>query len=176
MHETKIGRRNFSSKRRRLRKSKVSRRQTVFEKNTIKIGQLSLMTLVPEVTLRFYEAEKLITPLKNPDRKTRHRRYDQSAIVEVEFIKLCRSAGFSLPEIRSMLKLFRGFKPPAKLLMKSVHRTIESIRNKVKTLQEVERVLLLRMQSPQGDIEELINQGEGFWRLKGFAESKKNKK
>ena len=176
MHETKTGQRNLARKSGRLRKSKISRRKTVFEKNTIKIGQLAAMTRVPEETLRFYEIEKLISPLKNPDRTTRHRRYDQSAVAEVEFIKLCRSAGFSLPEIRSMLKLFRGFKPPAKLLMKSVYRTIESIRDKAKTLQEVERVLLLRIQSPQADIEKLINQDEGFWRLKGFAGSKKNKK
>ncbi len=134
------------------------------------------MTRIPEVTLRFYEFEKLIAPLKNPDRETRHRRYARSVVAEVEFIKLCRSAGFSLSEIKSMLKLFRGFKPPAKLLMNSIYRTIESIRHQMKTLEEVERVLLLRMQFPQGDIEELINESEGFWRLKGFANSGKTKK
>ena len=58
MHETKTSRRNLAKKSERLRKSKISRRKTVFEKNTIKIGQLSKLTRVPEVTLRFYEIEK----------------------------------------------------------------------------------------------------------------------
>jgi DNA-binding transcriptional MerR regulator len=144
------------------------RKKTPFQKTQLKIGQLSKKTDVPVVTLRFYQDHKLIKPLKNPDKKTNHRRFAHSAIAEVEFIKLCRASGFALPEIRSLMKLFRGFKPPARLLMNAVYRTIEAIRHKTRSLEEVERILLIRMRDPVGDIETLINEDEEIWRLRGL--------
>ena len=144
------------------------RKKTPFQRNTLKIGELSKKTGVPIVTLRFYEREKLIKPRKSPEKKTLHRRYSQSVVGEVGFIKVCRSAGFTLPEIRSMMKLFRGFKPPAKNLMGAVFRTLERTRYQVRCLEEVERIMLLRMQDPQAKIEKLIDGDEEIWRLRGL--------
>ncbi len=142
--------------------------KTAFEANTLKIGEISKKTDTPIVTLRFYEKQKLIIPQKNPDKQTLHRRYSRSVVAEIEYIKLCRNAGFGLPEISSMLKLFRGFRPPAKLLMAAVYRTLERTRNQVKSLEEVERIMLMRMRDPQGDIEKLINEDSEIWRLRGL--------
>lgn len=144
------------------------RKKTPFQKKNLKIGELSKKTNVPVVTLRFYQQHQLIKPLRNNEKKTNHRRFARSAIAEVEFIKLCRSAGFTLPEIRSMLKLFRGFKPPAKILMSAVYRTLERTRHQVRSLEEVERIMLLRMRDPQEDIEKLIDEDEEIWRLRGL--------
>ncbi len=144
------------------------RKKTAFQRNTLKIGAVSTQTDTPIVTLRFYEEKKLIKSLKSPDKQTLHRRYPRSVIAEIAFIKLCRNAGFALPEIRSMLKLFRGFKPPAKLLMTAIYRTLERTRAQVRSLEEVERIMLMRMQDPQGDIEKLINEDSEVWRLRGL--------
>lgn len=149
------------------------RKKTGFQTGNLKIGQLSKKTDVPIVTLRFYETQKLIKPKKSPDKKTNHRRYPPSTVAQVEFIKLCRAAGFGLPEIRSMLKLFRGFKPPAKLLMGAVYRTIETIRQRTRSLEEVERILIIRMRDPVSDIEKLIDEDEEIWRLRGFKTKSK---
>ena len=144
------------------------RKKTGFQTGTLKIGELSKKTDIPIVTLRFYENHKLIKPKKSPDKRTNHRRYPQSVLAEIEFIKLCRSAGFALPEIRSLMKLFRGFKPPAKLLMGAVYRTLDSIRQKVQSLEEVQRILILRMRDPQSDIAKLIEEDPEILRLRGF--------
>ncbi|MGZ3742525.1 MAG: MerR family transcriptional regulator [Pseudobdellovibrionaceae bacterium] len=149
------------------------RKKTVFQKNTLKIGEVSKKTGVPIVTLRFYENHKLLKPAKNPDKKTRHRRYLPSVVAEVEFIKLCRAAGFTLPEIRSMLKLFRGFRPPAKILMSAIYRTLDRTRHQMAAIQEVERIMLLRMRDPQGDIETLIGEDEEILKLRGFKPKSK---
>jgi DNA-binding transcriptional MerR regulator len=147
------------------------RKKTPFQKNTLKIGELSEKTDVPVVTLRFYEMQGLIKPKKSPDKQTNHRRYLPSVVAEIEFIKLCRSAGFALPEIKSMLKLFRGFKPPAKMLMNAVYRTIDRTRQQVRSLEEVERIMVLRLSDPQGDIEKLIDGDEEIWQLRGFKQN-----
>jgi DNA-binding transcriptional MerR regulator len=144
------------------------RKRTPFQNNTLKIGELSEKTDVPIVTLRFYEEHRLIKPRKSPDKKTTHRRYLPSVIAEVEFIKLGRRAGFALPEIRSMLKLFRGFKPPAKILMNAVYRTLDRTREQIRSFEEVERIMLLRMRDPQGDIETLMSGDDEIWRLRGL--------
>ena len=144
------------------------RKKTVFQKTTLKIGEISKKTQIPIVTLRFYENEKLIKPAPNRYAKSGHRRYKPSVIAELEFIKLSRSAGFSLQEIRSMLKIFRGFKPPAKILMSSIYRTVDRIRHQMRSLEEVERILLIRMQNPQAEIETLIDEDPEIMRLRGL--------
>jgi DNA-binding transcriptional MerR regulator len=162
------GRREGSYERDLPTKYRYPRKKTPFQKTNLKIGQLSKKTDVPVVTLRFYQDHKLIKPLKNIEKKTNHRKFAHSAIAEVEFIKLCRTAGFALPEIRSLMKLFRGFKPPARLLMNAVYRTLEAIRHRTRSLEEVERILLIRMRDPAGEIEVLITEDEEISRLRGL--------
>lgn len=151
-----------------VRKYTYPRKKTVFQKTTLKIGEVSEKTGVPIVTLRFYQQEKLIKPIKSPDKKTTHRRFAPNVVTEIELIKICRAAGFSIPEMRSIMKLLRGFKPPAKLLMNSIYRTVDSIRHQMRNLEEIERILILRMRSPEEDIEKLINEDEEIWRLRGL--------
>ena len=144
------------------------RKKTPFQRDTLKIGEVSKLSDTPIVTLRFYETKKLISPKRAPHRQTLHRRYSPSVISEIAFIKRCRSAGFSLPEVRSMLKLFRGFKPPAKPLMNAIYRTLERTRSQIRSLEEIERIMLIRMQDPEGDIEKLIDEDSEIWRIRGL--------
>lgn len=67
-----------------------------------------------------------------------------------------------------MLKLFRGFKPPAKLLMNAISRTLERTRSQIRSLEEIERIMLIRMQDPEGDIEKLIDEDSEIWRIRGL--------
>ncbi|HEY8270926.1 MAG TPA: MerR family transcriptional regulator [Pseudobdellovibrionaceae bacterium] len=144
------------------------RKKSVFQQTTLKIGEVAKKSNIPIVTLRFYEEQGLIKPARNQHKQTSHRRYKVSVTSELEFIKHCRAAGFTLPEIRSMLKIFRGFKPPAKLLMNSIYRTIDRIRNQMRNLEEIERIMVMRLQNPQDDIEALIEQDPEIWRLRGL--------
>lgn len=67
-----------------------------------------------------------------------------------------------------MLKLFRGFKPPAKPLMNAIYRTLERTRSQIRSLEEIERIMLIRMQDPEGDIEKLIDEDSEIWRIRGL--------
>jgi|SRR6185312_4332446 len=147
------------------------RKRTALHAGSLKIGEVAKKTKMPIVTVRFYEIEKLILPIKMPGKQTGHRRFQPSVVGEIEFIQTCRDAGFSLPEIRSIMKLFRGFKPPAKLLMNAIYRTVESIRARTRRFEEVERILILRMRDPESDIERLIAEDTEILRLRGFNKS-----
>lgn len=147
------------------------RKKTPLLVESLKIGEVAKKVGMPIVSVRFYEMEGLILPIKVPGKSTGHRRFRPSVLGEIEFIQTCREAGLTLPEIRSIMKLFRGFKPPAKLLMSAVYRTIATIRERTRRLEEVERVLVLRMRDPQTDIEKLIEEDSEILRLRGFKKT-----
>ena len=67
------------------------------------IGDVATETGVSVHTLRFYERERM---LARPERdRSGYRRYGEEAIQVVRFIKRAQELGFSLPEIRELLRL-----------------------------------------------------------------------
>ncbi|HZU48227.1 MAG TPA: MerR family transcriptional regulator [Mycobacterium sp.] len=69
------------------------------------IGQVVRGTGVAATTLRYYEQIGLVPP---PARVGGKRRYDDSILVRLEVIRLCKAAGFGLEEIQ---KLFADDEP-----------------------------------------------------------------
>lgn len=124
---------------------------------TIKIGKVSKKSGIPVVTLRFYEKMGLITSVQNAEtRVSTHRRFAPSILIHLDFIKLCRASGFSIPQIRSLMKLYRGFKVPSTVKMSALKRSIDLVRDQRNRLSQIEKVLLFRLRNPEGDIEDLI--------------------
>ena len=69
----------------------------------MRIGELSKHTGVPIQTLRFYEREKL---LREPPRTSGgYRSYGQNDLARVRFIRDAQELGFTLREIRELLKI-----------------------------------------------------------------------
>lgn len=139
------------------RKNAKSKGRTPFQNSTLKIGELSKKSGIPVVTLRFYEIEGLIRSAKSTEnRHSSHRRFHPSVLGELEFIKNCRAAGFSIPEIESIMKLYRGFKTPAKPKMAALRRTIEVIRERKQRLDSMEKVFMKRLRDPETPVGELF--------------------
>jgi DNA-binding transcriptional MerR regulator len=67
---------------------------------TLSIGRVAERSGVAATTLRFYEAEGLLSA---PGRIGGRRRYDDGVFRRLEVIGLCKAAGFSLEEIRVLL-------------------------------------------------------------------------
>lgn len=109
------------------------------------------------VTLRYYEKERLIGAFQNAETKlSTHRRFESAVLVHLDFIKVCRASGFSIPEIRSLMSLYRGFKVPSKPRMAALKRSIDLVREQKTRLTKIEKVLLYRFRNPDGDIEEAV--------------------
>ena len=69
----------------------------------MKIGQIAEQSGLKVETVRFYEAEGLIDP---PERSGgNYRLYRQSHLDRLSFIKRSRDLGFTLDQVRSLLRL-----------------------------------------------------------------------
>lgn len=139
-------------------KSRKSARRTPAKAGTLKIGTVSKKSGIPVVTLRFYEKMGLIMCVQNAETKlSAHRRFSPSILIQLDFIKLCRASGFSIPQIRSLMKLYRGFKVPSMVKMSALKRSIDLVRDQRSRLGQIEKVLLFRLRNPEGDIEDLLD-------------------
>ncbi len=67
------------------------------------IGQLAKRTGVGVETIRFYHRQKLIEVPSTKLSKIRY--YENSSVEKIEFIRRAQSVGFSLSEIKEILKL-----------------------------------------------------------------------
>jgi MerR family transcriptional regulator, redox-sensitive transcriptional activator SoxR len=68
---------------------------------TLTIGDVTQRTGVAQTALRYYEQVGL---LPAPERVGGQRRYQESVLLRLEVIRLCKTAGFSLAEIGLLLK------------------------------------------------------------------------
>jgi MerR family redox-sensitive transcriptional activator SoxR len=75
----------------------------------LSIGQLSAKADVNASTLRYYESIGL---LPAPERRNGQRRYAESLIDRIKFIKIAQQMGFAIQEIASLLE---GFEPGSSL-------------------------------------------------------------
>lgn len=77
------------------------------------IGDVARRTGVAQTTLRYYEQIGLIPA---PDRVGGQRRYQESVLVRLEVVRLCKAAGFALDEINVLMGDASPGRPVARVL------------------------------------------------------------
>lgn len=70
------------------------------------ISQAAKVTGLSHKTLRFYEQQGIIRPVRRRDNG--YRSYDEQQVEQLKFIKRVRNLGFSLEEARTLLGLIQG--------------------------------------------------------------------
>ncbi|TCP93512.1 MerR family transcriptional regulator [Cricetibacter osteomyelitidis] len=86
------------------------------------IAEIAKQTELSAKTIRFYEEKGLITP---PDRAANgYRQYNQSHINELNLLHQARLVGFSLPEAKDLMELYRD---PHRRSADVKKRTLEKI-------------------------------------------------
>lgn len=92
------------------------------------IGEVARRTGVAQTTLRYYEQVGL---LPAPDRVGGQRRYQESVLLRLEVIRLCKAAGFSLEEITVLMDDETPGRPMARALAQAklteIDATIDSL-------------------------------------------------
>lgn len=83
---------------------------------TLTIGDVTQRSGVAQTALRYYEQVGL---LPAPQRLGGQRRYQESVLMRLEVIRLCKAAGFSLTEIGLLLKDDTPGRPVARELAQS---------------------------------------------------------
>src|SRR5262245_16419589 len=106
---------------------------------TLPIGGLSKRSGVNIETIRYYERVKLLSP---PPRTANGRRaYDLADIRILVFIRRARELGFSLDEIRALLRLGGPGKASCREVREIAAHHLEEIRSKLHDLRKLERLL-----------------------------------
>ena len=103
------------------------------------IGRLSELTGVNIETIRYYERTKV---LPAPARTANGRRVYQSADVRtLAFLRRARELGFSLDEIRALLRLGGPEKASCREVRRIATHHLDDIRAKISDLRKLERLL-----------------------------------
>jgi MerR family mercuric resistance operon transcriptional regulator len=112
---------------------------TVSRAQALPIGQLSLLSGVNIETIRYYERIKMVPA---PPRTASGRRvYDSTHLRMLAFIRRSRELGFSLDEIRALIRLGGPEKATCREVRDIAVRHLEDIRAKISDLRKLERLL-----------------------------------
>jgi MerR family mercuric resistance operon transcriptional regulator len=112
---------------------------TVSRPADLTIGQLSELTGVNIETIRYYERIKM---LPAPPRTASGRRiYDSTHLRTLAFIRRSRELGFSLDEIRALIRLGGPAKATCREVREIAAHHLEDIRAKLGDLRKLERLL-----------------------------------
>ncbi len=102
----------------------------------VTIGKLALAAEVGIETVRYYQRRRLLAV---PQSAGGVRRYPAATIDRIRFIKRSQDLGFSLEEIRELLRLEQGGSRSA--IRKIAGDRLANIREKIEALGQMERVL-----------------------------------
>jgi MerR family mercuric resistance operon transcriptional regulator len=107
----------------------------------IAIGELSRRTRSNIETIRYYERIGLL-PKPRREKGGRFRRYDGDDVARLRFIRRARQLGFTLDEVRALLRLAGGDDEVARAEVRSLAAThVAEVRAKIANLQAMEHVL-----------------------------------
>ncbi len=112
---------------------------TASRAESLPIGELSRLTGVNIETIRYYERVKMLPP---PSRTASGRRiYSSTDLRMLAFIRRSRELGFSLDEIRALLRLGGPGKALCSEVREIAAHHLEDIRAKLGDLKKLERIL-----------------------------------
>lgn len=116
----------------------------------VTIGELSKRSGVNIETIRYYERVKILSP---PRRTTRGRRvYDSRDYRILLFVRRSRELGFSLDEIRALLRLGGPEKASCREVREIATHHLEDIRSKLRDLKKLEHLLATTVSRCSGRI------------------------
>ncbi len=112
---------------------------TTSRAENLPIGELSRLSSVNIETIRYYERVKMLPP---PPRTASGRRiYGSTDLRTLTFIRRSRELGFSLDEIRALLRLGGPEKASCREVREIAAHHLEDIRAKLGDLKKLERLL-----------------------------------
>lgn len=96
------------------------------------IGDVAGRTGLTVPTIRYYESIGLLKPA--PRSATGYRRYSDTTLEELRFIKKAQSLGFSLEEIGEILTLSRAGDTPCSHVLDLSRRQLEAVEERIQQL------------------------------------------
>lgn len=107
------------------------------------IGQLAASAGVKADSVRFYERSGLLP--KASRGASGYRLYDSAAVAQLRFIKKAQSLGFSLDEVRRILRLRAAGSSACRSVLAMAEATLEETETKLRELQKFRDSLALNV-------------------------------
>ena len=114
----------------------------------LSIGELAKQTGVKVVTIRYYEQTGLSAPART---EGNYRTYSQEHVDRLRFIRRCRDLGFSIEQIRDLLRLSAECHDSCADVCAIAERHLKSVREKLADLERLANELSLISRSCSGD-------------------------
>jgi DNA-binding transcriptional MerR regulator len=113
------------------------------------IGEVARRAGVPTGTIRFYERHALIAAA--PRSRGGYRMYSERTVQEIGFIKTAQGIGFSLDEIREILKLGRGGRMPCARVVAACQVHLAEIDRRMSELRAFRQRFTTTLKLAQGE-------------------------
>ena len=97
------------------------------------IGDVARLSDITPATIRYYEELGLLTVPRRSEAGYRH--YSESTVEELRFIKKGQGLGFSLEEIREILRISRGGEAPCAHVLDLAQRNLAAAEERIRHLQ-----------------------------------------
>jgi len=112
---------------------------TSTEAALMQIGEIAEIAGIGIQALRYYERKGILKPAKKKD--SGYRLYNQQSLKTVRFVKNAQDLGFSLKEIKDLLKLRVTSPSRNQSVRKQASAKLDSVREKIMTLRSIEASL-----------------------------------
>lgn len=105
----------------------------------MRIGELAKQVGVTPDTIRYYEREGLLPP---PERTpSGYRDYEQGVLDDLRFIKKAQALGLKLRDVREVLEISSGGKPPCKHVRATVSARLAEVEGRLRELRALRATL-----------------------------------
>jgi len=116
----------------------------------MQIGAVSKRVGISVDAIRFYERNALLPP--PPRTAGGFRRYDESDLETLAFIRRAQGLGFKLSEIRGLLSLRNRRLQPCAAVRRQLEEKLADVRGKIAELQKLEHELRLALRSCEREL------------------------
>ena len=104
----------------------------------IPIGEVAARAGIAASAIRYYESEGL---LPRAGRRGGRRIYDESVLDQLTFIDLSKRSGFTVAEIRKLVRGFKGSAPPGVRWRALAEEKMEALDQRIAEAQAMQRLL-----------------------------------
>ena len=119
----------------------------------MKIGDVAEQLGIPASTIRYYEQVGLID---QQQRVAGRRVFNDKALFMLQFVQLAQTAGFSIAETKSLLDNYANDPSPRGLWKGFAETKQNSIRQQIKNLEQMDRILSKLIRCECESLEECV--------------------
>lgn len=123
-------------------------------KSFFNIKTLSQASGVLPETIRFYEKMQLIPPVQRGSNG--YRQFQQQHLEQLKFIKTCRSLGFDLQEIKTLLTLQENPHDDCRDANELATKHLDKVNQKIAELENIRSLLKRMVNCHQHDVEHCL--------------------